>query len=327
MISEFALEPGLVATWHEGAKSIFFKEKFGLSTGRFVAIYPRNWAKLTWEAFDQGPFAGRDAARKNLDIWLSYLSQNGVKRRNSHLDKLAWLERTEAEHSERPFHAIISENNPRSCPSVICAPQLLESGDALWNVGRDQVVPRTAGALVAAAAPLLRLSRHALFIDPHFSPDQERFRKPFAGFLNELFACHYNTSEPIVELHTGIDRMLSTNGGDSQTRQQNVTEHLIEQMKTHLPRTIPRGRIVRVFIWKGRPQGERLHNRYILTDIAGILFGTGLDESSDPQSSETDDLTLLSREQLDCRWHQYKSMPSAFEPATEAFDIEGTRRG
>ena len=42
MIYEFALEPELVARWHDRNEYLFFDEKFGLRARRVVAAYPRN---------------------------------------------------------------------------------------------------------------------------------------------------------------------------------------------------------------------------------------------------------------------------------------------
>lgn len=78
-------------------------------------------------------------------------------------------------------------------------------------------------------------------------------------------------------------------------------------------------------MWKQREHGEKLHNRYILSEVAGVFFGTGLDKAGDPDSKETDDLNLLSPIQLDFRWKQYKATPPAFDSAIDhPIEISGT---
>ena len=42
-----------------------------------------------------------------------------------------------------------------------------------------------------------------------------------------------------------------------------------------------------------KPRGEKLHNRYILTDLGGVFFGIGLDDGDE---GATDDVTLLDRD-------------------------------
>ena len=70
--------------------------------------------------------------------------------------------------------------------------------------------------------------------------------------------------------------------------------------------------------------GERLHNRYILTDLGGVTFGIGLDEGAD---GGTDDLALMGRGQYELRWSQYVGNPPAgFEQEGMPVEVIGTRR-
>jgi hypothetical protein len=73
-----------------------------------------------------------------------------------------------------------------------------------------------------------------------------------------------------------------------------------------------------------RAGGERLHNRYILTDLGGIAFGVGLDDGGD---GETDDLSLMDRAQYELRWSQYAGdPPGEFDQAEAPVELQGTRR-
>ena len=62
-----------------------------------------------------------------------------------------------------------------------------------------------------------------------------------------------------------------------------------------MKRIIPKGLKVTVFQWKERPNGQKLHNRYILTDLGGVSFHHGLDTGKE---GEIDDITLLNLEQV-----------------------------
>ncbi len=73
-----------------------------------------------------------------------------------------------------------------------------------------------------------------------------------------------------------------------------------------------------------RPDGERLHNRYILTDLGGVSFGIGLDDGNE---GETDDVALMGREQYDRRWSQYGGDPQmGFQQVGMPVEVVGTRR-
>ena len=73
-----------------------------------------------------------------------------------------------------------------------------------------------------------------------------------------------------------------------------------------------------------KPRGEKLHNRYILTDLGGVSFGIGLDDGDE---GATDDVTLLDRDPYVVRWSQYGGIPPAgFEQGERPVEIVGTRR-
>ena len=82
-----------------------------------------------------------------------------------------------------------------------------------------------------------------------------------------------------------------------------------------MPRIIPQGLKVIFRQWQEKPGGEKLHNRYILTDIGGVDFGTGLDEGD---AGQTDDIKLLGKERFKIRWQQYAGDNPAFEPVGRA---------
>ena len=70
--------------------------------------------------------------------------------------------------------------------------------------------------------------------------------------------------------------------------------------------------------------GEKLHNRYILTDLGGVTFGIGLDDGNE---GETDDLNLMDRVNYELRWSQYVGNPPAgFEQDGLPVEVMGTRR-
>jgi hypothetical protein len=96
-----------------------------------------------------------------------------------------------------------------------------------------------------------------------------------------------------------------------------------ETEAARLAERIPAGLTVEFRRWRERPCGEKLHNRYLLTDIGGVSFGIGLDEGS---SGETDDIALLVRSGYLIRWDQYAGKAVAFESVDEPRPVLGKRR-
>jgi hypothetical protein len=81
---------------------------------------------------------------------------------------------------------------------------------------------------------------------------------------------------------------------------------------------------LRVIQWRENQKGEKLHNRFILTDIGGVSFGVGLDDS-DGADGQTDDIQLLNEETYNLRFAQYAGSAPAFDLVAE-MTIEGTRK-
>ncbi|MCK5680858.1 hypothetical protein KAI46_08630 [bacterium] len=327
MICEFALEPELVATWHDRKAYLFFEEKFGLKTRRIVSAYPKKWSKQVWESFRTSPYSNDQNAARNLTALLRDLTQNMVKRRSTFTEISTWLERAEAEHAERPFHAILANKNPRGKDHVITADRLIAEGHTSWSVPDNPPVARNADEFVATMAPLLRTCRHIVFFDPYFDPTKRRFMKPFQGFIDEIWTNRYGCEDPEVELHTSIDRFFKvheigkTRDSDQERR---VCSELSRNFENYLSKIIPAEKNVRVTIWKQRNLGQKLHNRYIISEICGVAFGTGLDQNDDLHSTATDDLHFMNEAMFSARKRECLGSPVAFDYVIDPFEITGS---
>lgn len=327
MIFEFALEPELVATWHDRSAYLFFEEKFGLKTRRIVSAYPRKWRNLVWRAFKAGPHASNQSAEMRLNALLTDLTQTIVKRHSTFEEIPVWLERAEAEHAQRPFHALVSRENPRRNEKVIPATKLINEGHPCWSIADTPPTPRDARELATAVATILRTCQHIVFIDPYFDPQKPRFMEPMAAFLKEIWANGYCDGNPRVELHTSIDRFFKEyerGVNRNLDEERKACSNLIYYMKELLPRIIPEDKKLHVTIWKQRECGQKLHNRYILTEFCGVAFGTGLDQSDDQTAAETDDLHFMDSAKYNKRWQEYLGNPSTFDLAVPSFSIPET---
>lgn len=305
MIHEYALEPELVATWVDRSQGRYFIEKFGLGQPRVVSRYPRRWAELALEAFAGGTVV----ERKRLEELIVQLSATMVKRRDSNWKPVAaWLNNAEEEHKRVPFHAILARANPRGLPHVLVADEL-EDNSLLWALPHGRTVPRTAAELTAAVASMLRVAEVVVFIDPYFGPENRRHREPLRGFLRAIVDRRPGAAARRIEVQCSV-------------KATKATEHVFRsQCKHRLPSCVPRNLRVKVVRLCQRPGGERLHNRYILTDLGGVMFGVGLDERD---SGAMDDIHLLSRAQYEERWQQYASDAPAFDHPEPALEIEGS---
>jgi hypothetical protein len=150
--------------------------------------------------------------------------------------------------------------------------------------------------MAQCVAPMLRCAQRILLVDPHFRASKPKFLSPFAEFLRVVAV---GPPELVVELHTGH---IADDAPPFEIFRQ--------ECERHLPGVIPVGINLIVHRWKNRDGGERLHNRYILTDIGGVQFGVGLDEG-DPGT--TDDVTLLDTAVYRRRFEDYAGPAYAFD--------------
>ncbi|OSM07687.1 hypothetical protein [Magnetofaba australis] len=314
MIHEFALDPEMVARWHDRGEYAFFAGRFGMDAGRVVSGYPKKWRQMVRKAFfDQFP-AGDHNAEMRMEALLDTLCEKMVKRPSSFPELPTWLEKAEGEHGERPFRGILSHDNPRNRPFIITTDELAhgtitdEKNARHWEVPPAPSPPRDAGEFAQVVAPILRCCQHAVFVDPHFDPDP--YRPRFLNTLREMLAIlwgqNHGLDAPQAELHISADKK-----GESE---------ILRKCRAHLPDVISQGGKLRVVIWKSRAGGEKLHNRYLLTDIGSVGFGVGLDEADEAGHDESDDLFRLSSAQHAKRWGQYVSAP-AFELASDPIDV------
>lgn len=310
MIHEYALEPELVATWGNRRDFRYFIEKFGLGQPRIVSRYPEEWRSLTWEAF-QAHRAGNDVERTRMEVLLSRLSERMVYRHNYVWGpEHTWLENAQREHARIPFHAILARANSSGHPRTLIAEELSDT-TVPWIAPRGVTVARSANEMATVVAAMLRIADVVIFVDPYFRPERSANRRPLEAFLRAIVRARPLQLPARVEVH------LLLHEDRSGTR-----EFFEDQCRRNLPRCIPDGMRLILSRLRERPGGQRLHNRYILTDVGGLVFGAGLDDGAE---GETDDVSLMDRSQYELRWSQHAAEPMAFEVTEVQIEIQSGR--
>jgi len=235
-----------------------------------------------------------DLERKRIEEALARMDQRILGRVSDWDPALGWLSNAEAEHKRRPFHAIVARANPNRNSAVLEVDDIDET-NPLWKCRTEITVPRVARDMADAVGSLLRIGREIVFVDPYFSPDKPRYRNSLREFLCIVLADRIQVQPTRIEVHTS-DRL----GAD----------WFADECKRLLPPLIPRGLSVRFVQWRQRQSGEKLHNRYILTDIGGVSFHSGLDEG---EPGETDEISLMDAEAYRFRYDQYAGGSPAFD--------------
>jgi hypothetical protein len=297
MIFEYALEPKLVSKWGKRENCRFFIDKFGLGEGRLVSRYPKKWKRHVWKAFEDQ--ASGDIERTRLTELVARISETMVKRYDYAWEEgKEWIDNAVAENRRFPFHAILAKDSVNGAESVVSEDEIYNN-PLFMDIPRGLCVNRNAADIVHAVSSLLKCSSVIILVDPHFGPENPRHRILFQALMREL------TLDRPGKLPVRIEVLLKVKSS---------ADFFRRECASRLPAIIPRGITVKLSRLKERGNSERLHNRYILTDIGGLSLGVGLDVSR-RDINDTDDINILDKRQYRIRWEQYASDAIAFDYA------------
>lgn len=284
MVHEIALEPELVATWKSREAQAHIRESLGVGTPRVVSGFPTiaEWRKAVLKAVG----TLEPIAQSQFVTFIHQMSLTSTFRKGARFDPAAdWEANAVTEHGRMPFDGIICRQ--KTC-AVTSSEDVIWDNTVPWSVQRGYSVPRRGEEYARVLAPMLRNARTLTVVDPYFTPSEGRFVLPLEALLQE--ALKWRRSEgPNIEA-----ALLTMNESPATQFQQ-------------LARRVPQGLRLKVVRYEARE--EKVHNRYLLTELGGVSFGTGVDEGS---PRETDDLQLLAPNVLAFRSRQYVQRNEGF---------------
>lgn len=304
MIHAFALEPEVVATWGRREEFRFIHDKFGLGTPRVLLELSAfsKWKKAVYNAAKALDLSQEDM--KRIEELFRLFSEHKHRRADAVYDGLlTWLENAEREWARRPFAGIVASQNPRNHEGVL-VPDQLGAGSSRWARESGASPSRTPKAMALALSAMVTNCRQLHLVDPHFGPENARHRMVLEALMGVV--ADNGLTLDVVRVHCSEKSTLE------------FFEREAAKMAARLPSGVP----VEFVRWRQKAGGDKLHNRYVLTDIGGVSLGVGLDAGG---AGETDDLLLLPRTQYALRWGQYVEENGSFECADCPAAVVGTR--
>jgi len=278
MIKEFAIEPEVMATWQ------YFRElwpQLGAARGRFVAEYPPDWRNRVCQlAYEVSSVKAASIAARLKPPPGTTIARCWIPTNRPYDKGKDWLSNAERHQPPNDFYAIIACKNPRDLRPVLVAGEFNQDQPP-WKIPTPCENPRTAKNLLGCAKLLLDHSDKIMLVDRNFDPLKRSFLDPLAAWLQSRPP---NRSWKRCELHLGHPLR---NGNPDKGVLANH-QHLL---KHRLAGLIPKGTTLQVFHWLGRPDGKRLHPRFILTERGGLQYDYGLDEGDGP--GDTTIVTLM----------------------------------
>lgn len=300
MIYEYAVEPKCLREWQNFR---YLVEHFGVSRGRLISQFPKDWLKQVY-----GTCSGFSFRQKQqLEIELKRLKKGGLVRSGREYDKSKdWVTNALSQfEKDHPFHAVIVDSFANPPDGVLIADEITP-GDSCWQNDREVRVERTVYALGNAVAGLLKIADRIIFVDKMFTPNSDRWQILLAKFI-ALASIERNKS-PIIEYHTKIDN--DEYGKLAEERMQEFHNDCDE----HLGHLIPKGLSLKIVRWDKHHRGDFFHERCILTDKGGIRIDWGLDVG---KPGETTLVSLMEDNVWEESWANFQKDASIFKYVDE----------
>ena len=321
MIYEYAIDPALVADWAI-ARIGRYVGQFGIDQRRLVSDFPINWeghvyGELYKNFNDDDSSLEFQSAQFELQGYLQILTEYMVHRNINIPSDSNWLNAAISENAIRPFHAIFTSNKDEvSLLGVISEKNVDNIRDHYWMLPTVEVTKKSAVEIAEKLRPLLQAARKIYIVDPYFDATEERFRKTLIEIANQVTklprAVEFN---PIITIITRASRhrkrdRLSNDQEKREIELKNLAKSIESNAKEHLSKSMLSGLSVNLVILRNAMQGDQFHNRYLLTDIGGVVIPYGIDEyENDDEYEDTDDtsddLIPMLKGMYTSRWNQY----------------------
>jgi len=310
MHKEYAVDPDALSSW---MNLLVLSNGIGFDLGRLIVGCPghREWCTQVLKTIQSIEGEKQQEAVELLKLLMFEKKAVVKKRPNEWSPRTTWLQNVLAEE-EAPaglvFDGIVTrkgdEDSHRKCVSIDC----LTEQHPIWKCDRDVKRERTSDAFVGVSRRLLQYSSHIVFVDPYFSPMKESFATPFKDLLKAIFA-GLSPDYPVkrVECHFSAEARQKRDRAPVDPPTAQEVQNDFEQQFAHL---IPEDQQLVVRRWKDAT--DKMHARYILTDLGGIRFDHGLDKGKG-----TSDITRIDEQLRRDRWKDYVTSPvfEAVDPA------------
>lgn len=287
MLKDFAIDPEALTTW-ESCRAVL--DRFVMGSGAMISEYPKRWRRLVYES----------AGRQCRDLELKRITErlNALNRClliPSHREypdgERSWIDKALDVHQKNPFGGVICADDDHASveSNVISAADVAATHLLFRSLGQAHVT-RDPAKMAETVKLLLTNAGHVKFVDTHYRPGRSAgFDEPIRQILNQIR--HDGVRAIRIELHTE-----SSDRRPPDEQLENGFAEIVHQ-------SVANAEVSVVFYAQGL-----LHNRFLLTDNGGVMWGTGLDEQGNSnRKTEFDDLFLLNDELYQLHWKKWNA--------------------
>lgn len=267
--------PALCDAYFRQLLEVFFTEGLvrNLRNGEWQAFFSnhtRSWHDRTKHILKNLAEAGRLLPS---DPALSHIPQTDRE----------WCNEALESNETTPLNGIIVSDAIRSTyrrnQLVESVSRLSQSTCAWWEPTNSSLrLERTISQYKDALKPILRHAKSIMFIDPNIDPEKNNYAD-FRQLLEAAGNRPPQSPQPLVEIHR---KSLRGSGKNAPVWDQ---QNLENTFRNELGPVLSQSNLkAEVFIW------DDFHDRYLISNLGGILVPYGFDTSNKP-----DDLTTWSR--------------------------------
>jgi hypothetical protein len=276
MLSEYAVEPAAIGADWRTFKDLI--DRFGAEKGRLISRFPTKWEKKVIQAAKEAGVA--DVRMSSIVERLSHSKHKVVNFNRDYDHEAEWISNALREHSTRPFKAIICNSGKVTCAETI-EPDDCSDAHALFRAATSMDVTRTADQIANALHTMTAVSKQVDIVDPYF--DLRPVKGNYLGTLVSLLARLAGAP--------GQTKAIRIHFRDHDTRPS--AEIIARDGSAQFTGLLPPGYRIEFYAWSEKLGGEDFHDRYVLTDLGGIMIGAGLSADGPEESAA---FTLLNFE-------------------------------
>ena len=222
-----------------------------------------------------------------------------------------WLTLALKAHERAPLDAILTSSELIESSGM--AEDLLVAmevalGSPVWLARkRSETIKNEEAGYRALLPKILRHAKRLYLVDPYFRPDQRRWQDTIEICASLMGQRGHEQQRGIIEIHTG-------DPSDRRTPQEEMEawEHWKKsQFSQQFHHTLS------VTMWKQCDGGERLHDRFLITDQVGFSIAGGLNCLRQPFGVPTDTIWALMDEGDRQLWlSKFREGTSPYEKVT-----------
>lgn len=292
MIYEYAIDPEVILKWAGNTRD--YSEgirEYGLGTPRILSSFPRQKArKLRSFLLQAAPLDDQSLHSRRYVELVNALTETSVNRPVLNTGSSDWITNLLLMREAGPaFDLVITEYNER-IPGAL-KPSGLYSNDSFWNHPKQECMERTIEDLNRVIGNFLKYSSDQVFVvDPYAWNDRSIL---VIQNIIEKLQHRINSQDPMT-----VSIFYKQKHKKDNPNSKAVLEKIL--------RDIPNLSCSLTVCVKELDTSENLdifHNRYLLTPLGGVILGSGVDVSEDP--NHTDDAILMDKFLYARRWNQY----------------------